>query len=83
MEDTRGPDELFHQNMAMFSITMLGFFSMLCSFLVALTIYSNDNLKVHPNMLIAYMSIANLGSCWAAVIYTIGTPGIVCYLGMA
>ena len=83
MEDSRNPDELFRSNIQMFGITMLGFISMLCSFLVALTIYSNENLRAHPNMLIAYLSIANIGSCFASVIYTIGTPNVVCYLQIA
>lgn len=67
----------------MFSITMIGSFSMLCSFLVALTIYYNEKLRAHPNMLIAFMSIANFGSCWSTVIYIIGTPNVSCYLGWA
>ena len=62
---------------------MTGWISMLCSFLVAITIYTNKKLRVHPNMLIAYMSIANFGSCWSSIIYTIGTHHVVCYLGMA
>lgn len=34
-------------------------------------------------MLIAYLSIANIMTCWSLLIYIIGTPDFVCYFGIA
>jgi hypothetical protein len=57
--------------------------SMVASLVVALTIFTNKKLKEHPNMLIAFLSIANFLSCTNLLVYIIGTPDFVCYFGLA
>jgi hypothetical protein len=56
---------------------------MFASLIVALTIIFNKKLKGHPNMLIAYLAIANLGSCWSVLIWAVKTNDVTCYFGWA
>jgi len=56
---------------------------MIASVLVAGAIYKHKKLREHPNMLIAYLSIANFISCYNLLIYIIGTPDFVCYFQIA
>ena len=55
--------------------------SIVSSLFVALTIIFNKKLRAHPNMLIAYMSIANFGVILNILIWSIGTEDFVCYFG--
>ena len=66
-----------------FVYALLALVSILSSWIVYYTIANNKNLSQHPNMLIAYLSIASIMSCWALFIYIIGTPEFVCYFGIA
>lgn len=62
---------------------LLALMSILSSWIVYYTIQNNSNLSQHPNMLIAYLSLGIIMSCWALLIYIIGTPEFVCYFGIA
>lgn len=62
---------------------MIAFVSIVSSMLVAYSIVKVKKLRQHPNLLIAYLSIANIISCWALLIFIIGTPDFVCYFGLA
>lgn len=68
--------------MILFNVVVAGF-SMIASLAVALTIFTNKKLKEHPNMLIAFLSIANFLSCSNLMVYMIGTPDFVCYFSLA
>lgn len=67
----------------LFIYSLFGILSMVSSILVAGTIFKVKKLQQHPNMLIAYLSIANFMSCWSLLIYIIGVPDFVCYFGLA
>jgi len=57
--------------------------SLICSLLVALTILFGNNMKSHPNKLIAYLSIANVGVTYTIFLWTVGTEDYVCYFGLS
>jgi hypothetical protein len=65
------------------SYTIMAILSMIASLIVAGTIFNYKKLQEHPNLLIAYLSIANFMSVWALLIYIVGTPDFVCYFGIA
>ena len=67
----------------LFFYALLALASMGSSIFVAYAIYRYKELRGHPNMLIFYLSIANIMTCWSLLIYIIGTPDFVCYFGNA
>ena len=68
------------ERLCIYSIATL---SMICSALIAGTIFFNKKMQVHPSFLIAYLSIAIFGSCFNTLIHAVGTHEFVCYFGIA
>jgi hypothetical protein len=56
--------------------------SMVCSLFVALTIFYNPKLRIHPSKLICYMCICEGISCFNALVWAIGPLDIICYFGL-
>ena len=56
--------------------------SMFLSVSVALTIFYNAKLRIHPSKLIGYMCINEALSCFHALIWTIGPTDFICYFGL-
>lgn len=55
---------------AVFAI--IAFISMMCSLFVALTIFYNQKLSIHPSKLIGYICVCEAISCFNAMIWAIG-----------
>ena len=64
-------------------MVLIAILSIISSILVAFTIIFNKKLRGHPNMLMAYMAIANIGSCYNTLIWASDTQDVVCYFGWA
>jgi hypothetical protein len=56
--------------------------SMISSISVALTIFYNAKLRIHPSKIIGYTCIAEAASCFSALIWIIGEPTYICYFGI-
>ncbi len=63
-------------------IVSVALVSMFFSVLVALTIFYNPKLRIHPSKLIGYMCINEGLSCFHALIWTIGPIDFICYFGL-
>ena len=61
--------------------TSIGLVSMVSSLFVALTIFYNPKLRIHPSKLIGFMCICEGISCFNALIWVIGPIDISCYFG--
>jgi len=56
--------------------------SMVSTVFVALTIFYNKKLRVHPSQLIGYMCICEGLSCFNSVLWAIGPKEFICYFGL-
>jgi hypothetical protein len=56
--------------------------SILGSVLVALTIFYNKKLKVHPSPLIAYICICEAISCYNGLVWAVSSPYVICYFDL-
>jgi len=55
---------------------------MMGSVLVALTIFYNKKLKVHPSPLIAYICMCEAISCFNGFIWAVSSPYVICYFNL-
>ena len=55
--------------------------SMIAALFVALTIFYNRKLRVHPAPMLAYICLSEAMSCFNAVVWAIGSKDIICYFG--
>ena len=83
MQEARSPEQLSNDNKQLALILFLVTISVTCSSIVAGTIAFHKKMRVHPNGLIAFLAVANIGSCISAGVYSLGTPKFACYMGMA
>ena len=56
--------------------------SICSSIIVALMIFYNPKLRIHPSKLIGYMCICEAASCFSALIWVINPQQYVCYFGL-
>jgi hypothetical protein len=56
--------------------------SMICSIFVAITIFYNEKLRIHPSKLIGYMCICEATSCYNALVWSIHPKDYICYFGL-
>ena len=56
--------------------------SICSSIIVALMIFYNPKLRIHPSKLIGYMCICEAASCFSALIWVINPRQYVCYFGL-
>lgn len=56
--------------------------SILSSVIVALVIFYNPKLRIHPSKLIGYMCVCEAASCFAALIQVINPKSYICYFGI-
>ena len=56
--------------------------SILTSISVALTIFYNPKLRVHPSKLIGYMCMTEAASCFTSLIWVINPKNYICYFGL-
>lgn len=61
---------------------VIALISMFLSVLVAMTIFYNPKLRIHPSKLIGYMCLNEALSCFHALIWTVGPVDVICYFGM-
>ncbi len=60
----------------------LSLISMVSSIFVALTIFYNPKLRIHPSKLIGYMCICEALSCFNALVWAINPKDFICYFGL-
>jgi hypothetical protein len=56
--------------------------SILSSVIVALMIFYNPKLRIHPSKLIGYMCVCEAASCFAALLQVINPKSFICYFGI-
>lgn len=64
------------------SIVVLALISIITSISVALTIFYNPKLRIHPSKLIGYMCVCEAASCFSALIWVINPLNYICYFGI-
>lgn len=60
----------------------LSMISMVSSIFIAITIFYNPKLRIHPSKLIGYMAICEALSCFNALIWAINPLDFICYFGL-
>lgn len=60
----------------------LSIISMCCSIFIAVTIFYNPKLRIHPSKLIGYMAICEALSCFNALVWAINPLDYICYFGL-
>jgi hypothetical protein len=60
----------------------LALVSMISSIFIAITIFYNPKLRIHPSKLIGYMAICEALSCFNALIWAINPLDFICYFGL-
>ena len=60
----------------------LSIVSMISSIFIAITIFYNPKLRIHPSKLIGYMAICEALSCFNALIWAINPLDFICYFGL-
>lgn len=79
-ETTFASNELSNPERA--SIVILALISIVTSISVALTIFYNPKLRIHPSKLIGYMCVCEAASCFSALIWVINPLNYICYFGI-
>ena len=60
----------------------LAFVSMLCATFIALTIFYNEKLRIHPSKLIGYMCLSEAMASFNALLWVANPETIICYFGL-
>lgn len=60
----------------------LALVSMITSIFIAITIFYNPKLRIHPSKLIGYMAICEALSCFNALIWAMNPLDFICYFGL-
>ncbi|CDW83493.1 phosphatidylinositol phosphate kinase [Stylonychia lemnae] len=60
----------------------LSIISMVSSIFIAITIFYNPKLRIHPSKLIGYMAVCEALSCFNALIWAINPIDFICYFGL-
>lgn len=60
----------------------IGLVSMVSSLFVAITIFYNPKLRIHPSKLIGFMCICEGMSCFNALLWVINPIDVSCYFGL-
>jgi len=80
-----GCSESFSNDMSMLergAYVIFAIISMITSLSVAVTIFYNEKLRLHPSKLIAYMCVCEGASCFSALIWVIDPRNYICYFGI-
>jgi hypothetical protein len=79
-ENQIGSNSLSNQERG--TIVVFALASIVASLSVALTIFYNPKLRIHPSKLIGYMCICEAASCFSALIWVINPLNYICYFGL-
>jgi len=60
----------------------LALISMISSIFIAVTIFYNPKLRIHPSKLIGFMAVCEALSCFNALIWAINPLDFICYFGL-
>ena len=62
--------------------SFIALISMVASSFIAITIFYNPKLSIHPSKLIGYMCICEGLSCFNALIWAANPINVICYFGL-